>query len=342
MLLCLVAFWGTLEAQNISLPQPSQQALLSQTIGMGTITVTYSRPAVKGREVWGGLVPMDQIWRAGANDNTTVAFSHDVKIGGKTLQAGIYGLHMIPTANDWTIIFSTNHTSWGSFFYQEDEDALRTTVKPRAGAQTELLTYDIIEHNNDGATLVMRWEKKEVPIRIDIDIHEQTLASIRNELRNLPGFGWQGFAQAANYCVNNNLKVEDAVNWADIAMTRNRNFNTVSTKANVMRMMDKEQEYDALMAEAIAVATNAELNAYGYLLLGRGAMEEAIQIFQLNTERNPKDANVWDSYGEGLIARNGPGDKKAATKALKKSLSLSPAPNVKANSERLLKQLESM
>src|SRR2546430_14737812 len=109
----------------LDLPRPSQHAVLTQRIGITDITVNYHRPAVNGRKIWGGLVPYGEVWRAGANENTTVSFTSDVKVGGAALAAGTYGLHMIPSAQDWTIIFSKMSVAWGSFTYDQTEDALR-------------------------------------------------------------------------------------------------------------------------------------------------------------------------------------------------------------------------
>ncbi|HEU4734212.1 MAG TPA: DUF2911 domain-containing protein, partial [Kofleriaceae bacterium] len=119
---------ATADAQvALKLPEQSPAATVSQTVGLTEITVVYHRPAVNGRPIWGKLVPYGETWRAGANENTTIAFSTDVKVGGKPLKAGTYGLHMLPTAKDWTIMFSTMTAAWGSFTYDQKEDALRVT-----------------------------------------------------------------------------------------------------------------------------------------------------------------------------------------------------------------------
>ncbi len=332
---------------QLTLPQVSPQATLSQNLGPAQITITYSRPSVKGRKVWGGIVPLHENaelqqgeipWRCGANDNTVVTFSEEVSIEGKKLAAGTYGLHMLPSEKEWTIIFSNNSTSWGSFFYKPNEDALRVKVTPRANAHQELLTYDLIDPNGNEATIVLNWEKLQVPIKVAVD-EEVTLTSIRNQLRNTPGFTWQGWNAAANYCIQNKTNLEEGLAWAQQAVNRGQNFTTLSTQSTLLGMNGKEEEAKKIMETALTTASNAELNTYGYQLLNTNRQDEAIEIFKLNTERNPNDPNVWDSYGEGLTTRNAPGDKKAAIKAFKKSLSLNPPANVRANSMRLLETL---
>ncbi|MCB0853467.1 MAG: DUF2911 domain-containing protein [Bacteroidetes bacterium] len=333
---------------QLVLPQASQKAIFTQTIGLTDITIQYHRPMVKGREIWGKLVPLSETgdledgqipWRAGANENTVITFSTDVKIEGKDLAAGTYGLHMVPTKNDWTVIFSTNSSSWGSFFYRKDEDAIRIKVKPTETSFHELLTYDIIDQTQNSAKIVLRWEKKEVPIQVSINTHEIVLASFRDQLRSSPGFSWQGWNTAANYCLNNNINHEEALQWANNAIQRGENFTTMATKSNLLVQMGKQDEADQIMKNALTVATNQELNQYGYQLINQGKLNEAIEAFKINTEKNPDDPNVWDSLGEGYVTRGEKEDKKLAIKALEKSLSLDPPANVRQNSIKLLQQL---
>ncbi|MEZ4830127.1 MAG: DUF2911 domain-containing protein [Bacteroidia bacterium] len=346
---CFLTLTGSLYAQGqLTTPQPSPKAVITQTIGLTEISIVYHRPFVNGREIWGKLVPVGETdklgqgdipWRAGANENTVISFSTDVNIEGKPLPAGSYGLHMIPTKSEWTVIFSSNTTSWGSFFYKPEEDVLRVKVTPGTCSFHEALTYDIEPQSNEAAQIVLRWEKKEIPVKVSVNTHEVVLASMRNELRNLPGFTWQGYNNAAAYCLKNNVHTDEAMKWSDIAVSRAKNFTTLSTRAQLVAKSGNAAEADQLMAAAMKVATNAELNNYGYALLNEGKLDEAIAVFKLNTERNPDDPNVFDSLGEGYVIRNAEGDRKLAIKALEASLSMSPPENVRLNSLRLLKQL---
>ena len=402
----------SLRAQPVlETPQVSPKAFVGQAVGLTEVMVKYHRPATKGREVWGKLVPMNAIWRAGANENTVIKFSTDVKIEGKDLAAGAYGLHMIPSEDKWTVIFSNSTNSWGSFGYDQEEDALRVEVTPgKAGRFYEHLTYEFDNVGESGAVCALKWADKSIPFRIETDVHQVVLASMRNQLRNVEQFNWQAWHEAASYCLKNDINHEEALGWASRSVFMSPNPQNLTVKAQLaakakgegdaekevkiaMKTIGKDleampctwKEYSAaanlalkhkqyeqalawsekaagmapnmttMMAhaqalaatgekgkaekakkEAIAKGTNAELNTYGYQLLFGGKGEEAIGIFRANAEKHPEDPNVWDSLGEGYVNT---GQKEKAIEALKKSLSLDPPDNVRANSLKLLAQL---
>ena len=163
------ALAGPADAQILPFPEVSPHAVVSDTLGLTEVTIDYHRPGVKGREIWGGLVPWNAVWRAGANENTVITFSHPVQIEGHDLAAGSYGLHMIPTEDDWTVIFSRNHSSWGSFSYDQEEDALRVTVTPKPGPFEEWLRYGFSDLTDHSATAYLAWEKLQVPFAITTD-----------------------------------------------------------------------------------------------------------------------------------------------------------------------------
>ena len=177
----------------LDLPRDSQHATVIQRIGITDITISYHRPLVKGRQIWGKVVPYEQVWRAGANENTTIAFTDAVSIQGQPLAKGTYGLHMIPAENEWTIIFSKEHTAWGSFTYTQADDALRITVKPQTSDMREALTYDFDDVKADSAVATLRWEKIAVPFKIDVNVHEIVQASLHNQLQGLPQYTWEGW-----------------------------------------------------------------------------------------------------------------------------------------------------
>lgn len=346
------------EGQNINTPRPiSPAAEVKQTIGFTDITVNYSRPRVtlngvdRSGKIWGQLVPYGMApntfgnqkpmpWRAGANENTTIKFTDDVKIEGKSLPAGIYGLHMLILEGDKaTIIFSKNHTSWGSFFYEPSEDALRVDVGTRTVPHTEVLTYDFLDMDGNTAVLALSWEKKQIPFKIAIDEQKTVLARFRNELRGIAGFGWQGFQTAANYCLTNNINHDEALQWADVAVNRNKSFLTLSTKAGLLTQQGKTADADKILDEAVTGATEAQVNTVGYQLLGLRRYDKAIEYLKLNTQKYPSSANAFDSLGEAYKIA---GDKENAVKNLKISLTLNPPAAVKANTEKLLKELGAM
>ena len=339
----------TVQAQNITTPRtPSPAAVVSQVIGISTITVNYSRPSVKGREVWGNLVPYgwnvqgfgngnSAPWRAGANENTTIKFTHDAKVEGQSVPAGTYGLFFVVNKdNTGEVILSKDYRSWGSFFYEPKNDQLKAKIQLRDVPNTEMLTYDFINTSKTAADLVLNWEKKQLPVKIEFDVDNIVMANATEELKGPVGFTWQGFSSAANYALQNNVNHEQALKWIDQAIAQNRNFNTLNIKSGLLKQTGKSEEAEKLVAEALTMATENELNAYGYNLLGQGQHDKAIEIFILNTQRHPKSANTWDSLGEAYATK---GDKKNAITSFKKSLGMNPPANVKANSEKFLKQL---
>ena len=291
-------------AQQIQgLPRQSQKQVVTQTIGVSEVTIAYHRPLVNGREIWGSLVPYDQVWRAGANDNTTIRFSDPVKVEGQDLAAGTYGLHMLPGEKEWQVIFSTNSTSWGSFSYDEEEDALRVTVRPqKADAFQEVMQYRFDHLTADGGVVVLHWEELEVPFEIEFDTNALALAHIRDSLRHLPGFSWQGWQSAAAYCQRNNFNHEEALEWAERALSMDENFQTLATKGGLLQQMGKVDEATELAEKSLEYANEAQTNMLGYRFLQRGETDKAIEIFEKNTRDYPESWNVWDSLGEGQAA----------------------------------------
>jgi tetratricopeptide (TPR) repeat protein len=301
-------------------PEPSPKAVVTQTIGISEVTVTYHRPGVKGREVWGKLVPYGEVWRAGANENTTISFSHQVTVGGKILPAGTYGLHMIPTKESWTVIFNRNSTSWGSFFYKEAEDALRITVKPQATEQTEWLQYTFSDLSESGAVLSLSWEKVRVPIAFSFDTPAIVIAYARDEyLRGAAGFTWDGFNRAAQYCVRKNVDLPLALEWADRSISITENFTNLRTKAAVLDKMGKSADASVLREKSMTLATEAEINTLGYGYMNEGKTKEALVLFEKNVKDHPDSWNTYDSLGEGLAAA---GDTKGAIKNYEKALKM--------------------
>lgn len=339
-------------AQNITTPRvPSPAATLSQTIGISTITVNYSRPSVKGREVWGGLVPYgwnkqgfgagnEAPWRAGANENTVLRLSHPATIEGHAVPAGNYGLFfVINKDNTGEVVLSKDSRSWGSFWYDPQKDEMRAKINLRSIPNTELLTYDFTNITKNSAELVLNWEKMQFPVKIEFAVDDIVMTNAAEELKGPAGFGWQGYSGAANYALQNKVNYDQALVWADRAIAITPNFTTLSVKSGLLKATGKTAEADNLMKDAVAVATEAELNAYGYQLLGNKEQEKAIAIFILNTQRNPKSANGFDSLGEAYALK---GDTKNAIANFKKSLSMNPPAATKANSEKYLKQLGAM
>jgi len=343
---------GFVQSQGITVPRtPSPAAAVSQTIGISRVTVNYSRPSVKGRTIWGELVSygwnVQQFgtgnsapWRAGANENTVISFSHPVKVEGESVPAGEYGLFfVINKDNTGELILSKDYRSWGSFFYDKAQDQLRKNITIRDIPQTELLTYDFLNLTKNSGELVLNWEKKQFPVKLEFDVDNIVLDNAANELKGPVGFNWQGPASAANYALQNKVKLDQALVWANQAVAQNNSFATLRVKSNILKEIGDTVQAASMMKNGLAIATENELNQYGYQLLNEGSHDQAIAILLLATQRYPKSANAFDSLGEGYAIK---GDKKNAIINFKKSLSMNPNPGTKANSEKYLKQLGAM
>lgn len=343
---------STPASAQLNLPQGSQKATVTQRVGISDISITYSRPSVNGREIWGKLVPYgmnnlgfgtakESPWRAGANESTTISFTDNVSIEGKEVNAGTYGLFMVVHENDMVdIILSSNSTAWGSYFYKPEEDIIQVSVKSNKTTHTELLTYDFIAFDKTSTTAALQWGEKEINFKIEVPVTEIVLNDIRLKLEGSAGFSNQSWVQAANYSLNNGGDLNEALQWVDASISGNffskKSYNNLLAKSRILTKMGKTEEALAYVDEASLMANKNQLNAMGYQMLNQKQNDLAIKFFKMNVKNNPKDPNVYDSLGEGYKAI---GDNKNAIKNLKKSLSLNPPPNVKANSEKLLTEM---
>jgi hypothetical protein len=309
--------------QNLTTPQASQKASISQRVGLTDIVVNYHRPAVNNRVVWGGIVPYDQVWRAGANENTAISFSTDVMVEYKKVAAGTYGLHMIPTKNSWTVIFSKDNAAWGSFFYNEKNDAVRFTVNPIANDFQEWLSYSFDQLSPKSTTLNLKWEKLSIPIKIEVDVNETVIASMEKELTGIPGFFWQGWNQIALYSFTNNYNLEKSLSWVERSISINKNLTNMITKSLILESTGKSQEAENIKKEAFALPgiDEAQVNTLGYQLMGIGKTDEALKVFEKNTIDHPDSWNVWDSLAEGLLTK---GDKVKSKQLYEKALGMAP------------------
>jgi hypothetical protein len=324
------------QATELTLPQISQHGEVAQTVGLATITIQYHRPLVGGREIMGKTVPYGKAWRAGANENTTIAFSDDVTIEGKPLPAGTYGLHMIPDKEQWTVIFSKNSTSWGSFSYDEKEDALRVTAKPKPSEMVETLTYTFDDVKPDSAVATLRWEKTAVPFRVTTDVKAATLKSIRNQLRSVGGFTWAGYDEAAMWCLDNNYNLEEALKWEDTSIQNEERFENLETKSRILEAMGKKEESAKTLSSAIEKANVTQLYVYTRGLQRSGNTKRAFELYPQVVQRDP---NHWLGHlAQARISSNA-GDFTSASKEMKLAIAGAPDSN-KQFLEPLLAKLE--
>ena len=310
----------------------NKKATVTERIGLTDVTLHYDRPAVKGREgkIWGQLVPYgftDQgfgtsraaPWRAGANENTTISFSTDVMVEGKPLAAGTYGLFLAMEQGSATVIFSNNSTSWGSFFYDPKEDALRVNVKTMAlNESAERMKFEFMDEKENSATIALLWEKLKIPFTVEVDYVKIQLQSFRNELRNAKGFRWEAWLEAVNFCVQRNTNLDEALQWSDYAIAGpfigQKNFRTLSAKASVLNKLGRNAEADSLLKAAMPLATMQELHNYGRQLLRDKKPVQALEAFKLNAQKNP---NVFTTNMGLMRGYSANGDFKNALKYAK-------------------------
>jgi hypothetical protein len=249
--LALIATAAAAQQPAVSFPRPSPNASVSQVVGITEVALHYSRPGVKGRTIWGALVPYGEVWRAGANENTTISFSTPVKIEGHDLPAGLYGLQMLPTQNEWTVIFSKDADQWGAFDYKPEHDALRVQVKPVPAELQERLSYDFTDLTDTSAKIALRWEKLQVPFTLTVDTPKLVADAAKGALR------WQTGVQAANYCIQNDTCLDDAGRWIDASIALEPNFATHRAKALLLAKKNDFKGAVTAGEKALAAAKGA-------------------------------------------------------------------------------------
>ncbi|MEY2488602.1 MAG: hypothetical protein QOC70_544 [Verrucomicrobiota bacterium] len=275
---------------DLSLPDVSQLAVAKQRVGLTDITITYHRPLVNGRKIWGGLVPLGEVWRAGANENTTIEFSDPVSVEGQPLAKGTYGLHMMPTADSWTIIFSKMSNAWGSYTYKQEEDALRVNVKPRPNEMEEALEFEFEDLKADSTTVTLKWEKLAVPFKVAINETDGTLANIRNQMRGRARFEVDAPNKAAQFCLSKKINLEEALTWVDLSIQNEERFDNLTTKADLLKAMNKPDDAKKIWDQALAKTTPGQLYSYGRRLQSEKKDAEAMEILKDVAKRYPTSA----------------------------------------------------
>ncbi|MEA2563699.1 MAG: hypothetical protein QOH06_5203 [Acidobacteriota bacterium] len=251
LLACILVPAAFAQQPQLQLPRPSPNATVTQTVGITDISIHYSRPGVKERKIWGELVPYGEVWRTGANENTTIRFSTPVKVEGKDLPAGLYGLQTIPTADQWTVIFSKDADQWGAFTYKPENDALRVQVKPQPADFRERMAFDIEDVTDTSAKIVLHWEKLRVPFAVEVDTTKLTADAVKNTMR------WQNFVQAANYCIQANACLDEAGRWLEASIALEPAFSNQRAKAMLLAKQNKFKDAVTWGEKALAAGKAA-------------------------------------------------------------------------------------
>jgi hypothetical protein len=329
------------ETSELSMPPNgnAERAEVSQWIGPVEVSIKYHSPRVhnppandRTGHIWGELVHYGFLdegfgptkgapWRGGANESTAITFSNDVLVEGKNLSAGTYALFLdVEKTGPWFWIFS-KHLGWGSFQYDPKDDALRVPVTPQDAPSTEFLTYGFDDRLPASAVAYLQWEKKRIPFKIEVpNVNEIYVARMRQELQSWPGFNYQNWQNAAQFCADNKVNLDEGLVWAEKAINApfrgatigHEDFSTLSTKAAVLMAMGRESDADATMDKALHLPTADaySIYAYGMGLLGRKQNLKAMEVFTFNQKHNPDD-KFWTSLGmaRGYTAMD---DKKNA------------------------------
>ncbi len=333
------------------------RATVSEEVGITSITIKYSRPDVNKREgkIYGdgNLVPYGFTtnsfitnkntapWRAGANENTVITFEHDVSIEGQPLKAGSYGLHMALTADNAMLIFSTQTEAWGSFYYEEKYDALRVNVKPVAlDKSVEWLKYEFVEHKEKHCVIAMQWEKLSIPFKVEADVENIVLARLREQITSQKGFNSTNMLQAANYCLNKNINLEEALAWSIRAINGfqgQKSFTTLRNLATAYDKLNRTSLADSTMNEALLIATANQYTAYGRQLITQKRADKAMEIFLASKKRYGDMFGVNNGLMSGYSAK---ADFKNALKHAEKAMAQAPNDAAKKTLEGQIAKLK--
>jgi len=340
LLSCLLPAAHFCQAQGImlDLPRQSQHAVVEQRIGITDITINYHRPLANGRQIWGKVVPYGQVWRAGANENTTVTFTDPVTIEGQPLDKGTYGLHMIPGENQWTVIFSKTASAWGSFTYKQDEDALRVTVKPQSADLHDALTYDFDDVKPDSTVVTMRWEKVAVPFKVQVKVDDIVEASIPRQIRGLNQYYWEGWDEAANYFLTSKTHLDEALKDEDQSIKLEARFDNLMTKSQILEALGRKDEATVARNQALDKASAVQLYFYGRQLQGQKKPEEAFALYRSNAKKYP---DFWTSHVGLARVYSSEGNFDQAVKEMQAALPDVPDDANRSNLQNYIKRLQS-
>lgn len=311
IVICLFVFsiWG-IQAQITFVPDGNKKASVSEFIGISEVKINYSRPAVNGREgkIWGQLVHYGFAdlnygtskaapWRAGANENTTIEFSTDVLIEDQVLVKGKYAFFIAMGEEKATLVFSKFDNAWGSFYYKEELDALRVEVPVlKLEESIERLKYEFDNQTENSAVISLQWEKVQIPFKVTVDLQKTQIETFRREFDSGIFYRfWQNMHMAADYCLKNNINLEEGLSWADRSINTyfgEANFKTLSTYAGLLEKLNRRKEADSIMKKAFPMGTSQDLVTYGVGLNHMERHEEALDIFKNNYDKNPDEVDA--------------------------------------------------
>ncbi len=300
----------------IRLPDASQEAHVGQAIGVTDINISYHRPGVNGRHIFGGLVPYGVIWRTGANQSTTISFSTPVKVEGKDLPAGNYALFMIPSASQWTVVLSKFTGGWGTYSYDPLEDALRVNVTPAPAEMEERLQYTLDDPTAGSVVAALRWEKVRIPIKIEVDVPATVRASFRDTFRG--GKHWDNTALtiAAGWEMRQN-NLDAALDYVNRSIEYGINTRNLRTKAAILEKKGDAKAAAELRERSKSMSNDAEIMSQAYNMIGQKKYDEAVAYLNTFTTTHPPDYRSWTAFGDAYAAK---GERAKATEMYDKAM----------------------
>lgn len=327
-------------------------------VGVTDIEIDWNAPGVKGREgnIWGtDIAPygftvlgygstVASPWRAGANESTTISFSTDVTINGKKLAAGKYGFFIALYADSCTLIFNKNISGWGSYFYRSEMDVMRIGTRQQKDAKEnkERLDYTFSNQTDRSLEIALEWERWRIPFKVDVDLTNTTLASIRSQLSGAMGFDPPSLEAAAAWCLSNHVNYEEALAWISVVIDPNlgrvNTFSALSTKAGLLSKLNRNEEANQIMKAALVNANVMEMHRYGRQLLTENRVKEAMAVFENNYKKNK---GAWPTNGGMMRGYSAAGNLKKALEHAKLALAQAPNEESKKAMEQSIKTLES-
>lgn len=332
LLISVIAF---AQFHTLNIPQSSPKVQETQKLGVTNITIDYSSPSVKGRDVWNNsnIIPKEGspiAWRAGANMNTTITFSTDVLIEGQELKAGKYGFHVIPKENAYTLLFAHNNNQWGSYYLDIDKDVtLSVVVNSEESPFSEQLDFEFLDRTENSLVIGLEWGKRRIPFKVDVDLNTTTVESFRSELRGINTYHWQAWNDAANWCFNHDTNLDEALEWVNRSINggyngfaADKNLVNLGTKIKLLKRLNKTSELEATIVEAKTLHLTAnEANGFGIFLMRNGFYQNAYEFNKAKFKQYP---DAWYLQLNRGLSQYFLGNTKIAAKDVKKVLEVAP------------------
>lgn len=289
---------------TLNMPSASPQVIEMQKLGVTEVEIDYHSPALRNRDVWNNprVIPQNGTpypWRGGANMNTTISFSTDVFINDKPLKAGKYGFHVVPKGGKYTLLFAHNNNLWGSYYVDTQNDiTLSVEVESTSCPKTEQLDYKFINRTNNSVVVALDWDTKRLPFTVKVDLKKTVVESLRSELRGVNTYRWEAWNDAANWCLQNDTNLEEALEWVDRSINggingyaANRNLTNLTTKARIFKKLNREDEMLKVLDQAMGMNAPAyDFNGFIVFLISEKKFDRALTASNNALNQHP---NTW-------------------------------------------------